>query len=210
MSCEEHTRTRIRTTEEKNGDAPHAVSSYRNRIAVCNSTVLSMISSVPGRVRTWKRRGLQTLRFYGIVSYRTAIDASEYDARSTCQGLHTVQGLLATGLRPSPTCPRPSKRDTRMTRASATAMLLYHFCRNLRFASTTPPNTEKRGERDTKTCREGHKTKQDAQGNMKCRRRCTGNLTRYICHDGKHRTQTRRAYIARFYAGRGRGGRSRG
>jgi hypothetical protein len=57
---------------------------------------------------------------------------------------------------------------------------------NLRIASTIPPNTEKRGERETKTktCREGHETKQNAQGKMKRRRGRTGNPTRYIRHDG--------------------------
>jgi hypothetical protein len=53
-------------------------------------------------------------------SDRSIRDSTLYDGRSICQGLHTVQGLLTTSPRPSPTCPYPSKRGTGMTRASAT------------------------------------------------------------------------------------------
>jgi hypothetical protein len=60
--------------------------------------------------------------WYHILSSsdRCIRDSTLYDARATCQGLHTVQGLLATSPRPSPTCPHPSKRGTEMTRALAT------------------------------------------------------------------------------------------
>ena len=79
--------------------------------------------------------------WYHILSCsdRCIRDSTLYDARSTCEALHTVQGLLAMGLRPPPTCAHPSERDTGMTRASTTRgghHLIYrdaHLCSTIAF-----------------------------------------------------------------------------
>jgi hypothetical protein len=100
-------------------------------------------------------------------------DSTLYDARSTCEGLHAVQGLLAMSPRPSPTCPHPSKRGTGMTRASATRgdgpITDVHRCSTIAFAGIYASGrrshqTLRRGERDTKMCRKDIKQSRTRKG----------------------------------------------
>ena len=104
-----------------------------------------------------------------------------YDARSTCQALHTVQGLLATSLRPPP---------TRMTRAATTRGDEHHRnahpCSTIAFAGSYASRRRSRqtGRRGRgKRVEKNAKQNKTRKGKTKRRRGRTSNPTRYIRRD---------------------------